>query len=787
MAGPFRRLLIASALAAASGPAAGPPSAFGGQAPAPAPGQVPSGDGAKLAPGDFALPGEDPPRAFVPARPRSVEDQKHVESLRYFAAARAQEDDRKFADAIKTLEKALASEPTSVPVLRRLSSLNFALGREEPAIAYSRRVFAVDPGDIETVALLINHYKDDQAAAEALLTEVASNPKLDKNSVGALYVDYELGNLYEATLRMDKAATAFAKVVDALDDKTNARIKPSDLKRFLGNDEAQAYLRFGRVFKQANKVDLAINAFRRGLVYEPDDPLLLLYLSQTYQEAGRAEEALACVERFIRRQPRGRETYDLLAKILTSLKREAEIIPRLEKYAQADPKNAPLQYALADRYKAAGQVVKAAAIYNTILAEQRDTQDFAELFPKLVKERKTEDLLILLAKVTAKLRRLDPVRPQLEELIKDPGYTDEVLDVGLKMISASPPALDPRDGWAVLFNLATEAKRPEKTVALLRWSVKQMPNPLVYRELINTLAELEKYDEAEAAFRDLVDKFPDEKNARNQIMLADILSRAGKNDDAVAIVHDLIKQEPNDPELTRSFSILLSRAGKLDEAVDTLRNYLKVDVANPDLNALLGSFLMQGGKNDEAIALFKALIERYPNNEDLVKLARSTLSVVYTNMGDFAKGEAELEILFAKNPDDVGVNNDLGYLYADQGKNLEKAEGMIRKALSEDPDNNAYLDSLGWVLFKRGKVQEARIPLEKAAIDPRGDATIQEHLGDVYFQLQEYAKAKGTWEKALKIAAGSKPPDRRLAEIRKKLDALGKFEPSPLPAKGDKP
>ena len=76
--------------------------------------------------------------------------------------------------------------------------------------------------------------------------------------------------------------------------------------------------------------------------------------------------------------------------------------------------------------------------------------------------------------------------------------------------------------------------------------------------------------------------------------------------------------------------------------------------------------------------------------------------MVYVNLGDFSKGEAELETLLQRNPDEAGVNNDLGYLYADQGKNLEKAEAMIRKALREEPKNAAYLDSLGWVLFKRG-------------------------------------------------------------------------------------
>ena len=130
---------------------------------------------------------------------------------------------------------------------------------------------------------------------------------------------------------------------------------------------------------------------------QPDEPLLLIYLSKTYLDAGKGAEALAIVERYITRQPQGRETYDLLAKILTSLKRENEILPRFEKYAAADPKNVPLQYALAERYNAAGLPAKAQAIFNVLLKDQRDTQEFAELFPKLLKEHKTEELLQLLS------------------------------------------------------------------------------------------------------------------------------------------------------------------------------------------------------------------------------------------------------------------------------------------------------------------------------------------------------------------------------------------------------
>jgi predicted Zn-dependent protease len=168
-------------------------------------------------------------------------------------------------------------------------------------------------------------------------------------------------------------------------------------------------------------------------------------------------------------------------------------------------------------------------------------------------------------------------------------------------------------------------------------------------------------------------------------------------------------------------------------------------------------------------------------------MARSGLSNVYVTMGELDKGEAELEALLAKDPDDPGVNNDLGYLYADRGKHLEKAEAMVRKALEEEPDNGAYLDSLGWVLFKRGKLKEAVEPLEKAVRELGTDATLYDHLGDVYFGLREYRRAQTAWEQAAALGAKSVPPDKRLPEIRKKLEALKALGPPPPTASDENP
>ncbi len=782
MLGPFRRFVITVAFGLV--PFATP--AVDAQEPTP----KPSADGAtsKLTPADFGLPGEDPPKAFVPAHPRTVEEQKRVESLRYYAVARALEERRQFGEAIKALEKALAGDPNSTTILRRLSRINFGLGRRDPGVEFGRKVLETDPGDIETIELLIRHFKDDPAAAEALLNEVSKNPKLVKNSAGALYIEFELGNFYEASLQFDKAAECFAKVVEALDDNSNVKLTPSEARRFLGTDESQAYLRFGLVFLRAKKIDPAIKAFRRGLVYDPDEPSLLHFLSQTYLEAGKPDEALSLVERFLKRQPRGRETYDLLARILTSLKREGEIIPRLEKYAAADPKNVPLQYYLAERYKLAGQVGKAQALFTHLMAEQRDTQEFAELFPKLLKDHKSEDLLQLLTRVFGRLKRFEPVETQIELLVVDPVYTDEVIDTGMKMLASNPPALDLLEGSNVLIKICYEGKRFEKLAALLRASLKRLPNPFfIYQELLRVDFLLGRYGEAESVWKEMMEKFPDERSSKLLVTLGEIQAKAGKKDEATATFRAALKLDPSDGEALRNLANLLIDGGKEDDAVGVIRDAVKADPNNAILVFELSRILSKVRRTDEAIGQLRGLIERFPTNDEIVKFAHSSLSGIYAELNDFPKAEAELEIVYAKDPEDAGINNDLGYLYADQGKNLEKAEAMIRKAVAEDPDNYAYLDSLGWVLFKRGKFEEALKPLEKAQADTRADSTIPDHLGDVYFQLQETTKAKAAWERALKLSAEAKPVDKRYAEIQKKIQSLQQFVPAPKPKTGDKP
>ena len=145
---------------------------------------------------------------------------------------------------------------------------------------------------------------------------------------------------------------------------------------------------------------------------------------------------------------------------------------------------------------------------------------------------------------------------------------------------------------------------------------------------------------------------------------------------------------------------------------------------------------------DKAIVQMQNFIKKYPEQKERVYQVKMMLSNTYVQQGDIRKGEAVLEEMLADDPENPSINNDLGYLYADQGKNLEKAEKMIRIALKSEPDNMAYLDSMGWVLFKLERFQEAAGYLEKASKLPGGgDSTILDHLADCYHKLNKTKEA----------------------------------------------
>jgi tetratricopeptide (TPR) repeat protein len=745
----------------------------------------------------FGQPGDDPPRPFVPLRPSTTDDRRRVEVMRLYAAGRALEDRQQWKEAVAVLEDALKLEPDSIAVARRLCRLYIgALAQPDLAVDYGKRVLKAEPGDSDTLSQLVEYYRrTSPPAAESLLNEVLANPKLEPHAFGRLLAQNELGRLYSGRLHQtEKAADSYAKVMVALDDKSANRLTPVEMFRILGNNPAMGYFNLAMVFLAAKRDELAVKALEHGLVYDEDNTQISLLLADTLLKLKRGQQALAVVDRHIERQTPFVEAYELLARVLKALNREKEITPRLEAAARRDSKNIPLQYVLADRYQQAGENDKADALYKSLLSSQPTPQTYRALASSLLKRKKAADFLKVVSEAIKRPEGVEAIKSQLAAAAADDEMAEGMLEAGLKQTTAAPKTLS-KSTYEVLSyvangsaqNAENKNRRLVKLLGIERFYAEQNPGPIIQNEIVDTLWRLGRYAESASALEKLMAEHPGTKSVQRLVLLADLHRRAGHNEAVKSTLREAMRLDPSDGQAQNGLAQLLSRVGQVDDAVRVLREAARREPGNPehDLNQAL--ILTQYARNDDAIKVLESILKRFADNDDVVKMARPILSMVYVNLGDYVKGEAELEGLLTRFPDDAGVNNDLGYLYAEQGKNLEKAEAMIRKALAVS-EHSAYLDSLGWVLFKRGKAKEAIEPLVKASektkeqAEQEGtnpDATVFEHLGDVYFHLHDLRKAAESWGEAAKYAERAVPPEKRLPEIRKKITSLEQLGPIP--------
>ena len=189
----------------------------------------------------------------------------------------------------------------------------------------------------------------------------------------------------------------------------------------------------------------------------------------------------------------------------------------------------------------------------------------------------------------------------------------------------------------------------------------------------------------------------------------------------------------------------LAQLDRIDEALKAAKKAIELAADDPIGVACSTRVyvLTYAERYDQAEAECQDLLQKAKLPGD-VQRARHALSIVYSSAHRFDKAEEQLRLILELDPADAEAHNSLGYELADRGQSLDEAERLIRRALEldrarksdslEDEGENAnYLDSLGWVLFRRGRFAEAKGLIEQAAGMPSAAAVpeVWDHLGDV--------------------------------------------------------
>jgi predicted Zn-dependent protease len=137
----------------------------------------------------------------------------------------------------------------------------------------------------------------------------------------------------------------------------------------------------------------------------------------------------------------------------------------------------------------------------------------------------------------------------------------------------------------------------------------------------------------------------------------------------------------------------------------------------------------------------------------------------FQELGDLGPALERIKRLYSEDTDDPVLNNYYGYLLALNGDRLNFAEQLLNRALERDPENGYYLDSLGWIKYKKGEYRRALEILNDAAKAVGDDPKIWEHLGDTYVKLEELEEARKAYRRSIEFSTRKSEVLRKLQNI----------------------
>jgi len=202
------------------------------------------------------------------------------------------------------------------------------------------------------------------------------------------------------------------------------------------------------------------------------------------------------------------------------------------------------------------------------------------------------------------------------------------------------------------------------------------------------------------------------------------------------------------------------RRGKPEEAARRLQGALASGLLSGRLYGMLAGAFEDLGRFDQAGRAYRKAQQLSPRDTGY----RLSLAELLERRGRRARAAGELRAALRVSPGEPACSGYLAYLYALEGINLEEAARLADIAMRAQPRNGKHLAARGWVLYRQGKVDEARKLLERAALLTPRAATF-EHLGDACFALGLWRRARYAWSRALRMEPGRESVARRLERI----------------------
>ncbi|WP_411381242.1 tetratricopeptide repeat protein [Pseudomonas sp. MPB26] len=355
---------------------------------------------------------------------------------------------------------------------------------------------------------------------------------------------------------------------------------------------------------------------------------------------------------------------------------------------------------------------------------------------------------------------------------------DDEADAALKLLEQNPPEEGEIAPILLRARLLQNLSRGKEAIPLLEKSIKKYPDDkrlrLTYARM---LVEQDRMEDAKVQFSSLVQQYPDDDELRYSLALVCLEAKAW--DEAKGYLEELIQRESH----VDSAHLNLGRiAEERNDPQGALLEYAQVGPGNDYLPAQLrqADILMGNGRTDEAEKRLAAARDAEPDYAiQLYLIQAETLSannqgerawkvlqqallqfpddlnLLYTRAmqaekrNDLGQMEKDLRLIIKRDPDNAMALNALGYTLSDRTTRYAEAKALIEQAHKLNPEDPAVLDSLGWVNYRLGNLDEAE-RLLRQALERFPDHEVAAHLGEVLWANGKQREARQIWAKFLK-------------------------------------
>ncbi len=514
------------------------------------------------------------------------------------------------------------------------------------------------------------------------------------------------------------------------------------------------------IFKQQQgRYNEALVAFYQALQYDSTSATIYNSIAENHMKLSHFESAKIYLQKSLHLQPENSEALQLLAECDLRLGQDDQAIAAFKRILKANPYDSDARQYLILLYEKNGDALGIAKENEAMLRLYGKSPEILHRLAQIYTRQKMYDKALHYLNELQSMDSTSAEVPYLMGQIKDvQNQPDSAASYYRETLKRKPTHKGARDRLTTFYR----SKRDWKAIIALYRPVLKADSTNRGARIMSAEAcyYLDQYEQARRFLLPLV------QGANADPALMELMGRIeleGKHAASAASYFRRILQQTKKNRIAWMFlAFSLTDMDSVQQAQEVFEQALKYFPEDSNLWAFYGSNLHEQEMYEPAINAFRKTLELDSTN----RTALAGLPVIYETLKMYARCDSVYELAIKRLPDNALILNNFAYSLSERNIRLQEALKMAQKAISIQPDNSAYLDTIGWIYYKLGQYPEAAQYIQKAVDSGEASAVVLEHLGDVYASLGQTEQAKTYWQKSIEMDPDNQTLIKKLEKIK---------------------